>query len=732
MTSSYQKGFYITALLMLLFGFFMHIDLRMHIISSNGDDFRSLYRGLFALNHGLSTYLENALDLAVKQGRFYFVLTDAVSQFPYLIINDFYRALFLTSLYFSAGVSVATVLWGFFKSEKLSILFILAYVYFVPMYGSWYAYYHWTAYWLTPIVFFGFTFLFHSRLMHKTYTPWLIYMAYFFSCCVSIIFSEMYFIGFGFLIFLNFLVSQKINSSSLFFKNLLSKKLILSALPFIFYLAVYVWFYLTYSSSGSRVGSKLAFSFGALEVWETFATFFNSGLPINHIIQEQSAKAWWLFLAKNPLGYSTELIKYLFVVIVLAAGFTKVSLDKSIDGRSSLLAGGWKKHSSKVMLIVFSGVIFATLQIFTIAYQTWLKDFRPWYTPTFHISLGILAALSFSIVILSEKRLPFERASKPILTIAVMCLFAYGLFTSINSYKHVSTALRGINLELQMLYRLKSLPVLAAIKAGDNVIFPEFKVAAGMDPSVFLSEFYGRTINVKSKYSKSDQGDTYIFRVRAGIDIDDSYLLIGKVDGFDEIKQDYRVDTVFAVPYIPSAKNPRLTMLVGDITGNVDVKLLAPVFVQSFSDYTVAVINGSVLLDSIVLASKRDKRQPYKVNDSNKISLLEWSGCDRKHVDMIKMKTHLRCPTEGIISFVLNTSDCGRYSIGYEARLSGTGRDETTGLVFKANKREQSSEGVLELCPGENEVEYKLRPQLESNGAEYILVNEVIFSRLGS
>ena len=65
-----------TLILIFLFGFLLNWYLKSEIIITNSDDLKSLYRGFRSLNGGLSGFYETTLDLALKQGRGYFIYTD--------------------------------------------------------------------------------------------------------------------------------------------------------------------------------------------------------------------------------------------------------------------------------------------------------------------------------------------------------------------------------------------------------------------------------------------------------------------------------------------------------------------------------------------------------------------------------------------------------------------------------------------------------------------------------
>ena len=114
-------------ILIFSFGFLLNWFLKSEIIITNSDDLKSLYRGFRSLNGGLSGFYETTLDLALKQGRGYFIYTDFFSHLPYLFHNEIIRSSFITLIYSLSGLTLYYIIYKFTKRLNICNAFLIVF-----------------------------------------------------------------------------------------------------------------------------------------------------------------------------------------------------------------------------------------------------------------------------------------------------------------------------------------------------------------------------------------------------------------------------------------------------------------------------------------------------------------------------------------------------------------------------------------------------------------------------
>lgn len=532
--------------LILFSGILLHWFLKSEIIISNSDDLKSLYRGFVSINGGINKFFETTTDLATKQGRFYFVYTDFFSHLPYLISSDWLRSLTITIIFCLSGLCVSYYIYFLTNRVKISQLFFILYLTCLPVYGSWYAYYHWPIYWFLPIIFFTIAVIFWNLsfyLNQNKVTEILSLVLYISFCFLAILFSEMYFIFFGILILL-FLLKKIYPNKKITLKlinnyrYLISKWkiLIASFLPFIIYLIFYLDFLINKSEKYSRVSSKLSFNFDPIAILNTLKGFIVAAFPINLLTLSQAKRYIEVQIHSFANGEHTIWIVTILSIVLLSflssCLFVYILKFGNEDKASSLEIKSGYPLWFKLSLTLFLGYIFISIHTITGLYQNWISNIRPWYTPVFHLS----ASFCIVIVIILEHYSALHRniSSKTKFYVSLMIIFVLSVMISSNIFSTLSVkkVLKSRNMVWHLMYQLKNSKLAKVINDNETVYFKKLHDAPKLERSQIFSEFVRKSVKVyPDSKNFTLKHYNWIFEIKYGFHDEDVYLLAGKPIG---------------------------------------------------------------------------------------------------------------------------------------------------------------------------------------------------------
>ena len=590
-----------TLILIFLFGFLLNWYLKSEIIITNSDDLKSLYRGFRSLNGGLSGFYETTLDLALKQGRGYFIYTDFFSHLPYLFHNEIIRSSFITLIYSLSGLTLYYIIYKFTKRLNICNAFLIVFFTSVPVYGSWYAYYHWPVYWFMPITLFGLSLYAWSYLIeqnnNKFFVNTIVYFLFFSLIYLAISFSEMYFIFFGILIF-SFLSLhiyemekiEKLNIRNIWYSlRKYWKKITLSFLPFATYLISYLYFLIFVSPEKTRVSTKLSFNFDLDQIFFAIKSFFIAAFPLNIHNMAQARRFYIDFFEKNILSSNIQsiffLILFLIIAVIASRMIMKLLQNEPLEKIKTITL---RNFSLSLLFIFFLGYLFISIHVLTGLYQDWLQNHRPWYTPVFHFSVSILL-----IIILFSSRLLVLKNTL-IMRRSIFLFFFIVIFTNLMSTMHVRSVLLDRNVPWHLLYTFKYSLLNKNINQNDSLFFKDMPQARKLERDELLSTFLNKKLNVYPTSSGDIEDYNWRFEIVRNYKHNDSYLIAGKklsgqsADLFSEI---------YIIPYSGTKKLSILVTNKKSICPQLDIR-------KTRNTFSINVSNPIALEDVMVINRK--------------------------------------------------------------------------------------------------------------------------------
>lgn len=602
-------------ILIFSFGFILNWFLKSEIIITNSDDLKSLYRGFRSLNGGLSGFYETTLDLALKQGRGYFIYTDFFSHLPYLFHNEIMRSSFITLIYSLSGLTLYYIIYKFTKRLNICNAFLIIFFTSVPVYGSWYAYYHWPVYWFMPITLFGVSLYIWSYLIeqsnNKFFVNTIVYFLFFSLIYLAISFSEMYFIFFGILIFsflsLHIYEIEKIKKFDIriiwYLLKKYWKKITLSFLPFASYLVSYFYFLIFVSPEITRVSTKLSFNFDLEKIFLSIKAFFIAAFPLNVHNLSQARSFYIDFFEKNILSSNIQsiFILILFLIISVLASRMIMKLLQN-EPSEKINTTSLRNFSLSLLFIFFLGYLFISIHVLTGLYQDWLQNHRPWYTPVFHFSVAILLL----IILLSSRLLVLKNTL--IMRGSIFLFFFLVIFTNLMSTMHVRSVLLDRNVPWHLLYTFKYSLLNKNINENDSLFFKDMPQAKKLERDELLSTFLNKKLNVYPNSSGDIKDYNWSFKIVRNFKHTDSYLIAGKKlsgqsgDLFSEI---------YVIPYSGTKK---LSILVTNKTATcpeLDLRRTRNTFLINVSD--------PIALEDVMVINSKYWRSYNSDNNSQSI-----------------------------------------------------------------------------------------------------------------
>lgn len=601
-----------TFILIFLFGFILNWFLKSEIIITNSDDLKSLYRGFRSLNGGLSGFYETTLDLALKQGRGYFIYTDFFSHLPYLFHNEIIRSLFITLIYSLSGLTLYYVTYKFTKRINICNAFLIVYFTSVPVYGSWYAYYHWPVYWFMPIALFGISLYVWSYLIqqsnNKSFFNTIAYLIFFFFTFLAVSFSEMYFIFFGILIFsfllLHLREKEKIKKFTIshiwYVLKKYWKKITLSFLPFAFYLISYLYFLIFVSPEFTRVSTKLSFNLDLYEILFSIKSFFIAAFPlnVNNIAQAKKFYIDFIQMSSDSNNIQSLFILLIFLIFSVIASRMIMNLLQT-EPVKNIKNISLRSFSLSLFFIIFLGYLFISIHVLTGLYQEWIQNIRPWYTPVFHFSVSILLV----IILFSSRLLVLKNTL--IIRRSIFLFFFLVISLNLMSTMHVRSVMLDRNIPWQLLYTLKYSILNKNINENDSLLFVDMPQAKKLERNELLSTFLNKKLYVYPNSFGDIEDYNWSFKIVKNFKHNDSYLIAGKklpgqsADLFSEI---------FLIPYSGTKRQSILVMNKTSICPALDITKTRNTFLINVSD--------PIALEDVVVINKKYWRS-YNTNNSS-------------------------------------------------------------------------------------------------------------------
>lgn len=534
-------------------GFFFHWYLKSDVIITNSDDLRSLHRGFFTLNSNFSD-LYYPFELARIQGRFYFILSDFFSYLPYFFEGRLIRSGFIAFVYCLSGLSISYILYKFTSNSFFTKAFFILYLLCIPIYPSWYAYYHWPLYWFLPVIFFSialFVWTIFNRKNLSTAKKIILYFLYLIFTLLAILFSEMYFLVFGTILALLFLKQiyennkiKQIYSTKIFSVILKSwASFIRDFLPYFIYLGIYVVYKLFFANPINRVSEKLAFNFNFYDIFISIKNFFITAFPLNIINFKQSTQ-----FVSSISAITVEEIFIIFLVIVfsfyVSNYFIKLfghKLTNKKQGNSSIDYPIYLKFLITFVL----GYLFVSIHVLTGFYQNWLANFRPWYTPTFHLSVSLLIIFVFLLDHAYKNTISKSKISK----FNIIIIFFISAIVTINTLS--SFSVRSIlverNVVWHFMYKIKNTKLNSELKINDSLLFAELPFSISPSRSELLSTFLDKNLTVYPDIHEKILKYNWEIKIFHTQDHKSSYLVAGKPINKDSDKNQFK--KIWVIPY---------------------------------------------------------------------------------------------------------------------------------------------------------------------------------------
>lgn len=612
MQSFLKKDNTLTLILIFSFGFILNWFLKSEIIVTNSDDLKSLYRGFRSLNGGLFGFYETTLDLALKQGRGYFIYTDFFSHLPYLFHNEIIRSLFITLIYSLSGLTLYSIIYKFTKRINICNAFLIVYFTSVPVYGSWYAYYHWPVYWFMPMTLFGLSLYAWSYLIQqsndKFFVNTIVYFVYFFFTFLSASFSEMYFIFFGILIFsflsLHIYEKEKIKKINFYiigdYLKKYWKKITLSFSPFAVYLISYFYFLIFVSPEFTRVSTKLSFNFDLHKILFSIKSFFIAAFPLNtnNIAQAKKFYIDFIQMSSDSSNIQSLFILFLFLIFSVIASRIILNLLQN-EPLKKYKSISLRNFSLSIFFIFFLGYLFISIHVLTGLYQEWIQNIRPWYTPVFHFSVSILL-----IIILFSSRLLVLKNTL-IIRSSIFLFFFLVIFLNLMSTMHVRTVMLDRNIPWHLLYTFKNSLLNENINENDSLLFEDMPQAKKLERDELLSTFLNKRLNVYPNSFGDIEDYNWSFKIIKNFKHNDSYLIVGKK--LPE-QSDGLFSEIFVIPYSGTKK---LSIMVSNKTS------ICPALEISKTRNTFLInVSDPVALEDVIVINKKYWRS-YKDNNNS-------------------------------------------------------------------------------------------------------------------
>ena len=532
--NSVNRKNFLVMLFIFVLGFFFHWYLKSDVIITNSDDLRSLHRGFFTFKSNLLDFYY-PFELARLQGRFYFIFTDFFSYLPYFFEGRLTRPGFIAFIYCLSGLSISYILYKFTSNSFLTKAFFILYLLCIPIYPSWYAYYHWPLYWFLPVIFFSislFIWTFLNDMKLNKVKKIFLYLLYFTFTSLAILFSEMYFLVFGVILAL-LLVKQIYDnnkiidfySTKIFSLVLRSWALIIrDFLPYFVYLGIYIVYGLFYADPINRVSSKLAFNFNLYDIFISIKNFFITAFPLNVINFKQSTK-----FINSISTITVEEIFIIFLVIVfsffMSKYFIKLFGHEFTNKKKSNLTTKYPIYLK--FLITFTlGYLFISIHVLTGFYQNWLSNFHPWYTPTFHLSVSFLILFVFLLDYLYKRIINKNK----IIKLNIIVIFLMSVIITVNTISSFSVRNKLVerNVVYHFMYKIKNTKLNSELKINDSLLFAELPFSVAPSRTELLSVFLDKNLIVYPDIHEKIQNYNWEIKIFHTQDRNSSYLVAGK------------------------------------------------------------------------------------------------------------------------------------------------------------------------------------------------------------
>jgi hypothetical protein len=182
----------------------------------------------------------------------------------------------------------------------------------------------------------------------------------------------------------------------------------------------------------------------------------------------------------------------------------------------------------KLLLSLALGYLFISIHVLTGTYQNWLSEYRPWYTPTFHLSVSFVVALVLLLEHLSNLSSIQSSKRKWAILLVVATVVSGVIAVNTLSTLAVRDALKNRNIVWHLMYQLKSSDIPSEIERGETILFKELPDARKLERSEIFSAFINKVVKVYPDSTNAVEDYDWVIRVRYGYDAEDAFMLIGR------------------------------------------------------------------------------------------------------------------------------------------------------------------------------------------------------------
>ena len=382
--------------------FLYHFFLNYGAFGSSGDDNAHMLAAFDLKNGPFSDFTDENARFAANQGRFFLLISGYIAYGQFLLGTP---GLAIVVAALNTAIPVAAYAIGrvLFKLETRSLLWILLVCTFlIPHYKGWHGYYHFPVFFKLPLILLPVTVWCAATIFDLIRTNQnalkiaAVVLPYTLVTLVICLFWELNFIlAFGLAGFTGLIkIYDDVLSGRFSPQNLVRYGLsaILIALPFLVFLLPY---FLFRSQHSGRVDETLTVDLNPAEVLVTSSHLITSALPFNTRWMEELN---WVGRFSRPDGFEVVLGVLLMACIALyAASRQSPAQSKPLFAMPFKADGIAAKLALPVILIAAICLAYSS----TDYYQEWLSR-ETTYTPAFHISVVLMAALGYGAYRLSR------------------------------------------------------------------------------------------------------------------------------------------------------------------------------------------------------------------------------------------------------------------------------------------------------------------------------------------
>lgn len=385
-------------LLFFFFAFCYQWILFEGVLTINSDDVQTLLKAQNNIGSAKDFAMENNL-YAQSQGRFFLIVSGWLAYGQYMlspIISTFFGAAISTLVV----ASIMQYLHSVFEFSSKSVYVIGALLFFaVPLYNAWHGFYHYYLFFKAPVfmILFGAVGLYAalSKDFDKKVFSGLLLCSLAMVSLGALVW-ELYFVISCAVIAVTltqFVLRNKYN-----FRQLFSSKILIVGGSFACLCLLYIIAHTGYKAAHpGRTVRHLGLSLDFGKILVTSAKFVYTGIPLNPVHWDVSH---WM-----GTRFGREIFAPLtFVMLSLFFLFRKINgMPKAEMPPKSFVLTFYP-------LVAWAAVLLAIILLYSItsAYQDWINNYRPWYTPTYLISLLLLMPLGYALAWLLDKNRFFQ------------------------------------------------------------------------------------------------------------------------------------------------------------------------------------------------------------------------------------------------------------------------------------------------------------------------------------